>query len=151
MVDVFSRRCLHNSCKKRTTFDVQGSNTALYCRSHAGDGFMNRKVPSLEGVSTTGPKLTNSSATARTRHTKVNLDAAANPSNSSAAVVDFRKRSWVELDDGQPPLCVDHLPFQSREGRRNTWVDSKKDDNYTPSSSPLPRLLHGYAVGTVTN
>ena len=98
-----------------------------------------------------GLKLTNSSATTPTRHTKVNLDAATNTSNSSAAVVDFRKRSWVELDDGQPPLCVDHLPFQSREGRTNTGMDSKKDDHYTPSSSDQPRLLHGDTVGTVTN
>ena len=151
MVNVCSKRCLHDSCMKRPTFNVKGSKTALYCRSHAADGLVNREVLSLEGLSTTGPKLTNASVTTRTRYTKVSLYAATNTSNSSAAVVDFRKRSMVDLDRVEPPLCSDHLTFQCREVRTNTGVDPRKDDTYAPSFIALPRLLDDDTVRTVTH
>ena len=150
MVNVSSKRCLHDSCMKRPTFNGNGSKSALYCRSHAGDCVVNREVPSLEGFGTTGPKLTNALATTPTRHTKVILYAATNTSNTSAVVVDFRKRTRVELDEVQPPPCSDQLPFRRREVRRNTGMDSKKDVTYVPSSSALPRLLHDDTVRTVT-
>ncbi|CAN0592613.1 unnamed protein product [Laminaria digitata] len=38
MVNVRSRRCLHDSCEKLPTFGVIGSKKAVYCKQHAEDG-----------------------------------------------------------------------------------------------------------------
>ena len=39
-MDVRSRRCSHDSCTKRPSFNVEGSKTAVYCRQHAMDGMV---------------------------------------------------------------------------------------------------------------
>ncbi|CAN0441025.1 unnamed protein product, partial [Scytosiphon promiscuus] len=40
MVDVCSRQCSYESCRKRPTFNIAGSMTASYCKQHAGDGMV---------------------------------------------------------------------------------------------------------------
>ena len=41
MVHVPARRCSHDSCTKRPSFNVEGSKTAVYCKQHAEDGMVN--------------------------------------------------------------------------------------------------------------
>ena len=38
MVNVRSKRCLHDGCKIRPSFNVKGSRTKLFCKNHAEDG-----------------------------------------------------------------------------------------------------------------
>ncbi|CAM9629960.1 unnamed protein product [Laminaria digitata] len=38
MVDVYRRRCSHDSCRMYSSFNVKGSKTAVYCKKHACDG-----------------------------------------------------------------------------------------------------------------
>ena len=40
MVVVVSRRCAHDFCATRPTYNVQGSKTAAYCKPHAVDGMV---------------------------------------------------------------------------------------------------------------
>ena len=40
MVDVLSKRCLHDFCTKIPSFNVEGSRTSAYCKQHAEDGMV---------------------------------------------------------------------------------------------------------------
>ena len=40
MVDVRSKRCLHDSCTKLPKFNFEGSRTSTYCRQHAEDSMV---------------------------------------------------------------------------------------------------------------
>lgn len=41
MVNVLSKRCFHDSCTRRPTFNPKGNKTAAFCKKHAEDGFVN--------------------------------------------------------------------------------------------------------------
>ncbi|CAM9987660.1 unnamed protein product, partial [Laminaria digitata] len=35
-----SRRCSHDSCPRRPSFNFKGSKSAMYCKEHAEDGMV---------------------------------------------------------------------------------------------------------------
>ncbi|CAN0468805.1 unnamed protein product, partial [Scytosiphon promiscuus] len=35
------RQCSHNTCKKESSFNFEGSKTPLYCKQHAEAGMVN--------------------------------------------------------------------------------------------------------------
>lgn len=39
-VDIFSKRCSHDSCTKYPSFNIESSRTAVYCKQHAKDGMV---------------------------------------------------------------------------------------------------------------
>ncbi|CAM9419670.1 unnamed protein product, partial [Laminaria digitata] len=43
MVDVYKKRCLHNTCMRQPSFNVAGSQLPLYCKPHAEEGMVNVK------------------------------------------------------------------------------------------------------------
>ena len=41
MVDVYHKRCSHDSCTRQPNFNVKGSKTAAFCKQHAEDDMVN--------------------------------------------------------------------------------------------------------------
>ncbi|CAN0413728.1 unnamed protein product, partial [Scytosiphon promiscuus] len=37
------KRCLHGTCMKRPSFNIEGSETPVYCKQHAEAGMVNAK------------------------------------------------------------------------------------------------------------
>ena len=154
MVDVHYRRCARDTCTGKPTFSVEASETGGYCNHHAEDGEVNSlQKPILAGVRTTGPArgvpTKAADTTGNTGDENVYLDGATKNYRSSSEVVDYRKRSMVEINGVQPPLFDNHSPFNGREACRNTWMDPKKADPYVPPSSAPTMLRDDDTVGTV--
>ncbi|CAM9501879.1 unnamed protein product, partial [Laminaria digitata] len=72
MVDVCSLRCSYDSCTKRPSYNVDGCNTAAYCRQHAKHGMVDVRCHRCSHDSCTGrPRwgvLTDGAATVCYRH-----------------------------------------------------------------------------------
>ena len=41
MINIRSKRCLHDSCSTLPSFSVEGSKTPVYCKQHAEVGMVN--------------------------------------------------------------------------------------------------------------
>ena len=118
MVDVRSKRCLHQSCVRHPSFNFDGIKAPAYCKQHAEDGMVNvRTRHSLLDNCINGPAqifAVTIAPTARTGDKDSIVSVSAQNSDSSSDVAKCRKRSRWNADEKQSVQFLDHDTSQAR-------------------------------------
>ena len=112
MINIRSKRCLHDSCSKYPSFNVAGRKKAIFCKEHAENGMVCvRNQHCSHDACIRFPDwgvLTDGSASVCSHH-KDDLSAGLVINfNARCEVAGCRKISKWGLDGKQPTHCPDH-------------------------------------------
>ena len=107
MVNVCTRRCSHETCLRRPSFNVQGSKTAAYCEQHARDGMIktgNKRGSHRIGTRKASIKVDGGSAVYWARHADGTMvdDVHSTPFSNDACA---RQASGRKETDGASTAC----------------------------------------------
>ena len=110
MVDIRTRRCSHDLCTKRPSFNVEGSKRAAYCKRHAEDGMVQVSAKKCMSVSCTiRPSFNfvgNKTASCCKQHA---LDGMVNVfAKRCSHAYCLKEPRWGVLADSEPTACIHH-------------------------------------------